>query len=304
VKEIFYPMATNNLSIVRTGASPYFSDHYLDREKELVNSLGASYYFEQFPDNRDLILISNTHFQPLDLSDKTCNQIKYIIHPNSGHENIPPSWLESWAIPLIKGNTIRAKAVAEYCLQCLFHYCGPLHFSNQWDKTRTWNRKRLSDLTLLILGYGHVGKHLSEVLESLGAHVTIYDPYTQHKTLPNKKVDGLILCAELSKTSKHMVNQDFMNLLSNDGVIINPARAELISQDQFNLFVRNYPKMSFYFDVHWNEPYQKSDSYIQRNNIFSTSHIAGVFNNLEQEMLLFIETELKRYLKSIGSSTK
>jgi D-3-phosphoglycerate dehydrogenase len=284
------------LSIVRTGTSSYFSNDFVGREQALAQKFGHQYFLENIPESGNLGLITNTHFDPGTLSEQELLRVKWIAHPNSGHDNFPESWVKHCPVPIIMGNSIRAQAVSEYCMQSIQHFCGEAPYQKSWDKDRSWNRRLIGELNVLIVGLGHVGKILSQSLTSYGVEPDIVEPKLDLKLLPKENYyDVICICCEYNDSSHEMVDHTYFNTLKSNGAIINPARGEIINEEHLQSFVTKSPDCSVYLDVHWQEPFAANAWQTHYSNIHCSSHVAGVFNGLEDKMLYFIEQVLSCY---------
>lgn len=240
-----------------------------------------------------LVLITNTHSQLEEFSPKLLAQTELVIHPNSGFDNFKASVVKKLSFPIILGNPIRAQAVSEYILSVLFHHFTPLPQHASWQ--RQFSRNLLHQQSFLILGHGHVGKMVEKSLQALGLSVQVYDPFTMKKKLPKKPVSVLIIAASLNKTSKNMINRTFLEkYLVPDFLLINPARGEIIKESDLLKHLNTHPKSYAYLDVFCQEPndFEK----FQGENLNRTSHIAGLFNDLDQRILDFEQRVLYDFI--------
>lgn len=290
-----------DISVVRLNSSNYQKESFFLNEKELASQFNCSY---QDINAKNLILISNTHTQFDKLDHEILAKTLFLIHPNSGYDNISLEFIKSFNRPIFVGHSIRAQAVSQYILNCFFEQNNTTPFSNQWDTNRSWNRSLISKKTILIIGHGHIGKILSSVFKNLNAQVLVYDPYSSStidiQMLSNlygdhlKSVDFVIPVASLNQTSYQMINRDFFKCLNPKATIINASRGQLIDQDALIEFLTINPKSFAYLDVFNNEPAEFSNFH-QLKNIKLTSHIAGVFDELDQAILDFEKEVFEDY---------
>lgn len=284
-------------TIKRMSLSPYWSEALVESEKKHFESLGFQYLA---PDNNNEILpdiiITNTHTNLDALTLNERENLKLIIHPNSGHDNFSLEFVKSVQCPIILGNTLRAKAVSETILAELFTHYSLAPQQNNWSTDRKWPRKLLSEQKILIIGMGMIGNTLFQTLSPLADELFLYDPFKNYNQIPIGKVtfDVILLAASLNPHSLHIINQDFLQMFSPEGLLINCARGELIRTRDLLDFLDKNPKAFAYLDVFEKEPQDLQA--LSRKNLKTSSHIAGVHQSLEEKTRLFISDVLVNFL--------
>ncbi len=283
------------LTAKRTSTSPYFSPEFNQKEIETLAP-----FIDLLPPEADQltdILITNTHTNFDRLSFEQIQKLKLILHPNSGYDNIPVDFVKGSAAPIIVGSTIRSQAVSQYILSALFHHFSPLPTSNTWDWDRKWKRRLLSDLKICLIGHGHIGKILSSALAPIARELTIYDPFENKTQLDMKQADVVILACGLNSKSRFIIDKNFLNQVSEKVLLINAARGELIkTRDLINFLDANSEAYAV-LDVFEKEPNNFSD-FSHLKNVRLTSHIAGVFKNIDSHTIDF-ELEVIRDFSSM-----
>lgn len=291
---------TPKYQILRLNLAGYQNSSFLKQEKVFLEAelpVFVAFVEKELKPNIPLILITNTHTQLEKISKKILTQTKLIIHPNSGFDNFK----KAPAIPVILGNSIRAQAVSEYILSALFHHFSPIPHHEKWD--RQYPRNLLAEQNILILGYGHVGKLVEQNLKSLGLKVNVYDPYKNKNKFPTEKSSVLIIAASLTTTSKQLVNKSFLKkYMKDDLVLINPARGEIVDEADLLGHLKQYPKSFAYLDVYCDEPNDFTKFKLKNLNL--TSHIAGVFKDLDQSILDFEARVLYDFIYSAKTFNK
>ena len=276
-------ICTTNLTIKRISSSPYFSDQFLKNEQEqLEAALNIKFVESECAD----ILITNTHTNLNELSHKQLNRCQIIVHPNSGYDNFNAEFVATQDFPIVIGHTIRSQAVANFILSNLMSHFSPTPKHKVWDRERKWKRKLLSELTVLIIGNGHIGKILESTLRPLCGELRIFDPYLGLNTLDLKNVDVVLLAMGLNKKNDKMIDQYFLSKLNSDFLIINAARGSLINTTDLINSLKNNPNAFAYLDVFEVEPCDFS-LFDSIKNISLSSHVAGVYRNIDQATINF-----------------
>lgn len=278
------------LRIFRTSTSPYFPSDFNQREKKTLESLGL----EMIPGFPCDVLITNTHTDFAKISPADLSKLKLIIHPNSGYDNYSTDLVRNVKAPMIIGNTIRAQAVAQYILSALMNHYAPVKHQTSWSSSREFKRPLLGELKISLIGHGHIGKILSTALRPLVKQLEIIDPFQNlNGNIDNS--DAVILACGLNFSNHHLVNDDFLNKLSSRALLINAARGELVDTNALANFLKKNQESFAVLDVFEKEP---NDFGIFKglNNVLTTSHIAGVFNSIDQATIDFEYNVLNDFL--------
>lgn len=278
----------SKLTVKRISTSPYFSPTFNQLEQESLNQ-----YVDMLPSDSGAlsdILITNTHTNFDLLSGEQVDHLKLVIHPNSGYDNFPIDFVRGLKAPIVIGSTIRAQAVAQYILSTLFSHFAAIPTHSKWDVERKWPRKLISDLKITIIGFGHIGKILHTTLAPMVKDLNVYDPFENLTQLNNKNSDVVILACGLNSRSRHMVDKNFLNAIKDTALIINAARGELIKTQDLVNFLKANDEAYAVLDVFEKEPNNFTD-FVDLTNIKLTSHIAGVYKNIDLHTIDF-ETEV------------
>ncbi len=279
-----------SFSVLRTHFSPYHGPQFEQIERDRLTKIpGVS-----FGDQGDVVLITNTHTILAELPQDILKRTKLILHSNSGYDHFAQE-VDYWKdIPVVVGHTIRAQAVAEYTLGCLFEGLIEMPQHLIWNKARNWDRPLIKDQNIWVYGYGHIGKIVVNTLKGLGAKVTVVDPFV----LPRPQADHsearvVLVCASLNSTSKHMFDEAFFAKAHPKLIFINGARGKLVKEKALREFLLTHPEAQAFLDVFEKEPFDESwHSFPQ---VWKTSHIAGVYSELDEGIIQFEEGVLKDF---------
>lgn len=302
---------TMKVQVYRTGASSYQNSNFLTHEQRILEKIPGVKYINSLKETEKgipFILLTNTHTIIEEIPDVILEQTILIIHPNSGHDNFPLEFVENSKFPIILGNPIRSHAVAEYILSCIFKEITNIPKHTHWPESRSWNRKLLRDQRVLLLGHGHIGKIVRESLSPLTKEITVFDPYSTHpdvikawhEDLPLGQ-DILILAANSNHSNFHIVDKNFLSKLSAQNIIINPARGNLIKEEDLTQYLLKNHESKCFLDVFEQEPF-KPGHLNEIPNLNKTSHIAGVFDKLNHDIVSFEFLIIDDFLKSMDSS--
>ncbi len=304
--------------VLRVLTSKYMEPGFTQREKIQIEK-STSYKYEYLPEllekddpiemvfNKfnEIILITNSNITienfPKNIRPVLNDKVRLIIHPNSGHENIL-ELLKKLPLPnakLINGNEIRMKAVSEYIIACLFdRYC-QIPFSNSWDSNREFKRKLIADLNIGLVGHGYIGHYLESFFENYCNDLQIYDPFKDKNTKINyKDLDVLVFACSLTESSTHFINDLSIKNFPSELTIINPSRGKIISESSLLKFLESNPAAFAYIDVFEKEPHDLK-IFSGLKNIKLSSHIAGVYDQLDSTVIEFEKKILNLYQSSL-----
>lgn len=316
----------HEIRVRRVKSSPYQSLESLEQEKKTLTFITDKQKVkviyleaENFNEPAD-IWITNTHInftqqkQNINLSSqhlKELQKLKLIVHPNSGFDNFSRHFLEEYKIPVVTGQPLRSDAVSEWYLAELYSYFALKQDYKEWSQSRNWNRKLLSDQRVLLIGRGHVGMKVYRALKQKIKQIITLDPFDCVETIkddllknefhhhlkdqdelqqyPLKQFDIIILCPSLNKSSYHLIDEDFLNQLSDQFILLNASRGEVIDQEALIKKIKASPHARMSLDVFdtsrkiQDQPITEETSFNQLREIpqiKKTPHIAGVYKNL------------------------
>lgn len=286
-------------TIFRLNRSQYQDEKFIFDEKRSMESIPSVKYSNSISslsgdDQIIIITTSNSDVRsiPQVILDRTC----LLIHPNSGWDNIDHDFVRNNDFPMIIGNEIRANPVTEYILGSLFQHFTKILQQHHWDDERKWERDLIRNQKILVIGYGHIGSKVFDSLEVLCPNIFVVDPYKFENNTKNKlhelpkgflsDTDVVIVCCHLTKETHHMIDQDFFNELKKPFLLINGARGKIVKQEALTHTLSKFPECHAYIDVFEKEPFNPGD-FMGLKNIIKTSHIAGVHNELNQDIIKF-----------------
>lgn len=279
-------------SIVRINSSPYFAQDFIQQEKNLIESIpNCSYHFGYVEAPEDqVVLITNTHTKISLISNDILAKTKLILHANSGYDNLITEYSLIKNIPTIIGHEIRSEAVSLYITSALLYLVQKIPVVTNWDGDRKWDRKLPSELKVAIFGMGHVGKRTAEILKALHCELYLVDPFKNGylpswKEIPLKDIDVVISCVSQNNSSINLFNEDFFREAKSNLILINPSRGKVIDETALLNFLKQNGKATAILDVFCDEPF--SNIWEKHPQVLKTSHVAGVFKNIDQATLQF-----------------
>ena len=287
-------------SVMRTHSSPYHGPDFANIEQNRLNLIPGVSFRNRNDSVQPVptVLITNTHTRLRELPASLLAGTKLIIHSNSGYDHFNQErdlWIN---IPVIIGHEIRAQAVAEYYLSALFTGLLEMPQHLAWSKSRAWERPLIKDQEVLIFGYGHIGKIIEATLKALGARVTVVDPFVSGRPhlediADYSKARIVLACCSLNSSSYHLFNESFFQWAHPELLFINGARGKLVDEKALRDFLLSHPQAQAFLDVFEEEPFQESWHHFPQ--VWKTSHIAGVYSDLDEAIIQFEEKVLRDF---------
>jgi len=246
---------------------------------------------------------------------ENCTDLKGIIIPFVG---IPEPYREKLcAYPHLTVHNIHhnALSVTENTLALLLAAAKHLIPSDQAMRSHDWRPRYranpsvlLNRKTVLILGYGHIGKLLARTLASFemqilatrnsidsmekDAHAHIYPTKNYQSLLP--KAQFLINTLPLTPATQGLIGEFEFSLLPKGAVVVNIGRGKVIDQDAFYHALKSRHVGAAGIDVWYNYPTDEASRantppadlpFDELDNVVMSPHRAGGVNSTETEQL-------------------
>ena len=196
--------------------------------------------------------------------------LKFIGTATAGSDHIDAGHLENLGIRFGRSAGCNARAVAEYVITCMFRWA-------DIRETDLWQKK------VGVVGCGHTGGAVIDLLEKLYINYVAYDPPRAEadQAFQSAKLDDLLsrniltfhtpLTSKGNHPTRHMCNSEWFNQPFD--LIVNAARGGVLNETDLISAFHNGIVGDFIIDVWENEPLFSNS--IAENAFISTPHIAG-----------------------------
>ena len=169
-----------------------------------------------------------------------------------------------------------------------------------------WRKSELTDAKVGLIGLGHIGRRLTELLRPFRCQVACFDPYVPKEvalavgvtltSLDHVMADSdvVVCCAPLTPKTRRMIGERELELLRPDSVFVNVSRGPIVDPDALIARARR-GDVRVCLDVFDPEPIP-ADSEIRRlPNVFITPHIASFSQLCRPRFFSFMVDELERF---------
>lgn len=184
---------------------------------------------------------------------------------------------------------VNRRSVSELVIAFAITMLRHVHAANREILSGTWRQHvggELSGRTVGIIGCGHVGKDLVQLLKPFGCPILVNDvrDYPEfYKAYGIKPValeelltrsDLVTLHVPLDESTRGMLSEQRLALMKSTAILINASRGGLVDEVALKLMLQNQRLAAAAFDVFAEEPPQDTDL-LNLPNFLATPHIGG-----------------------------
>lgn len=163
----------------------------------------------------------------------------------------------------------------------------------------------LCEMTLGVVGLGHIGKLVAKKAHGIGMKVIAFDPFVSQAeadaaglsiTMVEKEnlfktADVISLHMRLTPETENSIGKELLALMKPTAYLINTSRAGVLERAAFLNALENKKIGGAALDVFWEEPIPKDDPLLKLDNLTMTPHTAGnVVDALPKSPLLLART--------------
>jgi len=206
---------------------------------------------------------------------------------------------------------VNKRSVAELALGNILSLCRNSYISSNLLKQGVWEKNggiQLSGKTVGIIGVGHIGKDLIDLLKPFGCTILVNDIIDQKiyyeanglievsKEKLFQQSDIVTIHTPATPKTQGMINKQTLSLMKKTAFFINTARGDMVIQDDLKWALQQGVIAGAAIDVYNEEP-PVDQEFISLPNLICTPHIGG---NAEEAVLAMGKASidgLKYYFK-------
>ena len=246
--------------------------------------------------------------------------LKFIGVSRGGPVNIDIEACKKNNITVVNAPGRNASAVAEFTIASILSETRLVTKGHQSMVNGEWRGdlyrfditgKELSELTIGLVGYSHIGKKVRDLLIPFGCKIIFSDPYVEEDEIDKKndinKVskdelisnsDVISIHARVTKeTEKFFADLEFKNM-KKGSYFINTARGPLVDYDALLKHLKSGHLGGAALDTFEIEPLPKNHALRLQDNVTLTPHIAGASIKTVYYAAQVIAEDLKNYLEN------
>jgi D-3-phosphoglycerate dehydrogenase len=256
------------------------------------------------------VIIAGTEQITKEVMDRASN-LKMISRVGIGLDSVDLIEAKKRDIILSYTPDAPAPAVAELTIGMMLALLRSMHVSNSKMHSGEWHRffgRRLSEVTIGIIGVGRIGLGVLQHLKSFGSpRILANDVYThQKKNISQefniewaekeeiyKEADIVSLHLPLTSLTKNLIQKKQLLLMKDDAILINTSRGGIINEDDLYSVMDSGHLSGAAIDVFESEPYNGPLNRIER--CLLTSHMGSMSVDCRLKMEIEATEEVVRY---------
>jgi len=255
------------------------------------------------------VVIAGTEPITAKVMDNASN-LKHISRVGIGLDSVDLLAAEERGIKVSYTPDAPAPAVAELTIGMMLTLLRSVHVSNAQMHAGQWHRffgRRLSNVTIGIIGVGRIGKGVIKHLQGFGKpHILVNDvePDLQFgdeyelewvsKEQIYCEADVISLHLPLTGKTKNMIRTEHMQTMKEDAIILNSARGGIINEDDLYDVLKSGYLSGAAIDVFDFEPYTGKLRDIER--CLLTAHMGSMSVDCRTRMEIEATEEAVRFL--------
>lgn len=222
-------------------------------------------------------------------------RLKVVARHGVGYDNIPVEALTARGIPLALVGNVNALAVAEHALflilACLKRAADHDRAVREggWAVRNRFEGGELSGRTLLLMGFGRIGREVAARARPFGCRIVAYDPMVPAETMDAAGVeaaadwrpalaDADIVSLHLPKTPEttHLIGPKTLATMKPGAIVINTARGGLVDEAALAAALKDGQLGAAGIDVFEDEPPEAGNPLLSAPRAILSPHSAGL----------------------------
>ena len=249
---------------------------------------------------------------------KDLPKLKFVATLATGFNQLDTVALRKRGIPVSNIPAYSTNAVAQTVFSFLLEFTNRIgHYTEsvkkgEWSECKDfcyWNTplNELSEKTLGIIGFGKIGRRVSEIALSFDMNVLVYTPSGKKEADERvkfvsldevqKNADYISLHCPLTESTNQLVNAEFIKNMKNGAALINTARGAIIDEAAVSKALECGKLSYFGADVLSCEPPEKDNPLLSAKNTFLTPHIAWAAYETRLRLLEILNSNVKAFLE-------
>ncbi|MFQ5623949.1 MAG: hydroxyacid dehydrogenase [Paracoccaceae bacterium] len=221
-----------------------------------------------------------------------CPNLRIVSRHGVGYDAVDVESLNRRGIPLAIVGDVNSRSVAEHAMMLmlaagrrLLCYDAATR-DGDWDYRNSLEAREMFSKSLLIVGFGRIGRCLAQIASAFGLRVSAYDPYLSGPPASGevRMVDDLgaaladadFISIHIPGTDKPILGPDNIALLKPTAVVVNTARGGAADEQALADALRENRLLGVGIDVYSSEPPGAGNPLTGLKRAVLTPHSAGM----------------------------
>lgn len=218
-----------------------------------------------------------------------CSELRVIARLGSGYDTIDMNAAVSKNVVVTVCPGVNARSVAEHALALLLASSRRIVANDRGMRLGMLARngvQSVSGATLGIVGFGHVGRELARIVESLEMRVLVTTRNPGKHNLPGisfvdlddllANSDFICLCVPLTSDTVNLIDERAFSLMQHHTTLINVSRGKVIDEIALIEALRTRTIKAAALDVFQCEPLPLGHDLYEIDNVILSPHVAGL----------------------------
>jgi len=223
----------------------------------------------------------------------SADRLKIVSRHGVGYDAVDVDALSERDIRLTIVGDVNSQSVAEHSMSLLLSAFKRLIKNDQAVRSGPWSYRNqlepeeLYKKTLLILGYGRIGRRLAKMANGFDMNILAYDPFIPENSWPDgpaikiEKLHAAISKADcisvnMPRVDKPIIGKSEFDKMKPGVVIVNTARGGIIQETDLIQALKSGKVGAAGLDVFDNEPPALPNPFEDFKQVVLTPHIAGL----------------------------
>lgn len=228
--------------------------------------------------------------------------LKILSRHGVGYDNVPVEVLNRRGIPLCVVGDANSGAVAEHTLMLMLALAKRVIAYDRETRAGNWRFRdsqeatELEGRTLLLLGFGRIGRAVARLAAAFGLEIEVHDPYadpaliTQSGARPVAALHEALARADFLSVhiplvgSKAPIGAAELAMMKRGAIVINTARGGIIDEDALAAALASGQIGGAGLDVFTTEPPAAGHKLFAHERVIVTPHAAGLSKECAMRM--------------------
>ena len=269
----------------------------------------------RFVDGAEILI---NHLAPItgDILDRL-PALKLIAVSRGGPVNIDVAACKAHKVKLVNTPGRNASAVAEFTIAAILAETRLIRAGHEALRQGIWRGDlyrfdqidaELSEMTVGLIGYGHIGTKVVRLLKPFGCRILVCDPYVpisaddRAEGVEQVDLDTLLrqsdvvsLHARVTEETKGFLAAPQFARMKEGAYFINTARGPMVNYDDLYQALKSRHIRGAMLETFWLEPPPAESPLLKLDNVTLTPHIAGASTTTVRIAARMIAEEIRRH---------
>ena len=225
-----------------------------------------------------------------------------------GLDNIDLQAANDHGVVVIAPLDANAVSVAELTMGLIIALARNIPMADRSTKAGGWDRRactgiELDGKTLLIIGYGRIGRQVAARAEAFGMRTLIHDPFVRTAEAVSKlddalpQADFISVHCPLTNQTRGLINGAVFEILKPGAYVINTARGGIVDEAALLDSLNEQRISGAALDVRETDPPTGKNPFAKFDNVILTPHIASFTHEAQTRTFEAVCADLNRILR-------